>query len=408
MKILYLTQVFEVENDNGSDRHYFTCKKMSESGFDVHVLTSNIDYKTSKMKHEGHIFRNKIISKNCIKIHYVYSLPNFKNNRIKRILYYSSYFISSIITARKIKNIDIVYAVSSPLTVGILGLLISTVLRAKFVFEVTDVWPDVLIKMGVLKNRIIINIMKFFEIKCYKKAEFIVALSKGIRENIQKKTTNNEIILIPNGVDEKLFKVTSDSIDKIESLKDKYNLKGKFNILYLGAHGKYNSLFTIIETAKILKNINNIIFTFIGDGDVKPKLKKLCTEYSLKNIIFLDPVPRKEAPIYLQLGDAFILASLKGEFYKMNLQNKFFDYLISGKPIIYSGSGEQAEIIDIANCGIHVASENPVLLSDAILKLSNTIKENLDLMGRNGRKYVLNFFERSKLTQVLLDRIENL
>ena len=189
MKILYLTQVFEVENDNGSDRHYFTCKKMSESRFDVHVLTSNIDYKTSKMKYKGYIFRNKIINKNDIKIHYVYSLPNFKNNRIKRVLYYSSYFISSIIIARKIKNIDIVYAVSSPLTVGILGLLISTVLRAKFVFEVTDVWPDVLIKMGVLKNRIIINIMKFFEIKCYKKAEFIVALSKGIRENIQKKTT---------------------------------------------------------------------------------------------------------------------------------------------------------------------------------------------------------------------------
>ncbi len=408
MKILCLAQIFELENDYGSDRQYYICRKMVELGHQVTVITSNIDYKTSIPKFRCKSINPVLKKHNGLDIYYVYSVSNFQGSFLKRIFYYISYFIFSAALIPKIRKIDLIYAVSTPLTVGILGHIFCKLFKAKFIFEVTDLWPDVFIEMGLLKNRIIIIFLKKMELFCYRKAQTIITISKLLQKKIQSRVKKKEkVILVTNGVDEKLFYLNNEKIGEINEIKKSIGLENKFTCMYLGAHGLYNSLYTIIEAANIIKSDDDIRFIFIGDGDEKKGLQLAVKNYKLQNVIFIPPVSRNRAPIWLQVADVFLLPNLKGKFYEMNLQNKFFDYLASAKPIIFAGRGNSADIIEKSNSGLIIQSEDYHAMAEAVkeMKLSNQLER--DKMGENGRQYVLKHFERHTLTKRLIQHIEN-
>lgn len=99
MKLVYLTQVFEIGNDYGSDRHHFHCKKLVAKGHEVVVVTSNIDYKTGKFKHAAKGFAPVIVDHQGMRIYYVYSKGDFHGSIAKRILYFISYLFFHIALA---------------------------------------------------------------------------------------------------------------------------------------------------------------------------------------------------------------------------------------------------------------------------------------------------------------------
>lgn len=408
MNIIYLTQLFDLENEFGSDRDAFHCKKFKEAGHQVTVITSNLHYKTSAPKYKTKRFRPVKINHQGMKIYYVYSPQDVIGNYKKRILYYISYFIFSLFLLRKLKKADIVYAVSPPLTIALLGFLMSKRFKAKFYLEIADVWPDVLIELGFLKNKFIILLLRKMEIFSYNHAHYIFVLTRGIRENIQDKINKkNKIFFVPNGVDNELFSLKKEIFTHVNRLRNKLNLKNKFICLYLGAHNLYNALDTIVEAARLLKENQEIVFVLIGGGDKKKQLQQLAKDYDLMNILFLPPVSRREAPTWLQIADIFLLLNIKGEFFKMNLQNKFFDYLASSKPIIFAGMGETAEIISVSNSGKVIEAENAQEMANAILELKSLPENERIRMGANGRTYVLTHYERNKISENLIRLIDD-
>jgi len=394
MKILILIQIFETHDDTGSDRHYYFAKKMIEEGHEVEVITANIDYKNAKKrfkKKSGTI--TKIVDGITIKYVPVYS--NFRGSFFKRMIFFISYFFSSIYAAISSSKIKIIYSVSTPLTVGLLGLIISKLKKVPMVFEVTDVWPDAAIQTGVIKSRLIIKISKFIENICYKGSSKIICLSKGIQSNIVNKgVERNETILVPNGVDLKLFDETH-KINNLENLtRREYNFGDDFIAMYLGAHGAYNSLFTIIEAAKDIKKFEKIKIVFVGDGDEKKKLQEYAQKNDLNNIIFIGTVKRRESIKLLKTADIFMLPNRKGSFFECNLPNKLFDYLVSAKPILVSGAGETSELILETGSGYVVDAEDANAFSSSILKLFNLSKDERNDMGNKGKEFVSSKFNR--------------
>jgi glycosyltransferase involved in cell wall biosynthesis len=408
MKLVYLTQVFEIENDFGSDRHYFHCKKLLEKGYEVVVVTSNINYKTGRPKFASRGFAPVIIDHQGMRIYYVYSKGDFHGSSFKRVAYFISYLFFSLKLSRQIGRADIVYAVSTPLTVGILGYRLSRSLRAAFVFEVTDVWPDVHVQMGFLRNRFLITLLKKMEIFCYKKARAIVALSEGIKNNIQAKIywQKEKVVLISNGVDPGLFALDENSLARAEKVRGSQNWQDRFVCMYLGAHGKYNSLDTIIQAAALCRPAPSLLFVLVGDGEEKDKLQATAAGMGLDNVIFLPPVERQQAPFYLQAANAFLLPNIKGDYYRMNLQNKFFDFLASCRPVVFAGSGESAEIIEKCSCGVVVPAEDSAAMATAIVDLKKMPETERAQMGRRGRDFVLANFDRHALAEKLIGLLQ--
>lgn len=255
--------------------------------------------------------------------------------------------------------------------------------------------------MGFLRNRFLIMLLKRMEKYCYKKAYAIVALSEGIKSNIQTKIgpEKEKVTLVSNGVDPDLFTLNDGSMARAEKVRISQGWKERFVCMYLGAHGKYNALDTIIRAAERCGFDPSVLFALVGDGEEKIKLQASAAGIGLSNIVFLSPVERWQAPFYLQAADAFLLPNLSGEYYRMNLQNKFFDYLASNRPIIFAGCGESAEIIENCSCGFVVPAEDDGAMVRAILDLKNLTGEERVQMGQRGRDMALKRFNRHALAE---------
>jgi len=400
MNVLYLTQVFEVGADPGSERHFYFCRYLARRGHQATAITSNVDYKKACVRISG---SNGTVTRKIdgVEIHYVYSYPNFRGSFFRRFIYFITYFFSTLIESFKIEKPDVIYAVSTPLTVGLLGFILSRLRRVPFVFEVTDVWPDAAIACGVIRNHALIRVAKWLELLCYRKSSHIVALTQGIRNNIvDKGISADKVTVITNGVDFSLFCEGAALNTGSESYQE-YESK-PFIAMYMGAHGTYNSLDTIIDAAIFLKDDARFLFILVGDGDAKASLQERVNLLGLKNVQFMDSVPRIDSPAVLATADVFLLPNRKGEFFTGNLPNKLFDFLASARPIIVAGRGETGAVVVSAGCGLVVDAEDGRAMAQAIRQLAEQPIEARCSMGEAGKNFVKEHYDRERLSLIFL------
>jgi glycosyltransferase involved in cell wall biosynthesis len=402
MNILYLCQVFETGSDTGSERHFYFCKYAVSKGHQATAITSNVDYKNAKVK-----FADKtgtiIKSVDGVDIYYVYSYANFRGSFIKRFYYYLTYFFSSISQALKISKPDVVYAVSTPLTVGLLGYIISRLRGVPFVFEVTDLWPEAPVACGVIKNKGLITLANWLAMFCYRTSAHIIGLGRSMCDSIVAKGIDkHKVSLITNGVDLSLFKTVGKDDSRRSEIRKKYGFENRFVVMYMGAHGAYNALDTIIDAALILRDDPRFLFVFIGDGDEKPKLQKRVSDDHLANVVFLPPMPRVASPSMLSAADAFVLPNRKGDFFTGNLPNKLFDFLASARPIVVAGAGETSELVMMAGAGKCVTAEDSHAMANSLIELAEMPVEERMAMGKKGRDYVFAHYDRNRLSEHFL------
>jgi glycosyltransferase involved in cell wall biosynthesis len=293
--------------------------------------------------------------------------------------------------------------------VGYAGYLLSRLRRIPLVFEVADVWPDAAIAMGMLTSPLVISLSRRMEDACYHQAVKITALTRGIRDHIERKGLSAEkIILATNGVDPEVFQEVDQ--EKVAALRAELGLQDRFVSLYLGAHGHYNSLWTIVEAANLLRGDPHFAFVFIGDGDYKQKLLEMVERYQLNSVVFLPPVPRLDSPRYLAAGDTFLLPNRKGEFYRMNLPNKLFDFLASSRPILVAGEGETADVVLQAGAGVVVPAEDFAAMAQALRNLAGMSRIDRHNMGACGRTFAFTHYNRSiqsqNIAQVLVSAMD--
>jgi glycosyltransferase involved in cell wall biosynthesis len=338
-----------------------------------------------------------------VEIYYVYSYANFRGSFIKRFYYYLTYLVSSIVQALKIDKPDIIYAVSTPLTVGFLGYIISRLRGIPFVFEVTDLWPEAAVACGVVKNKGLIKIAHWLAMFCYRKSAHIVGLGRSICDNIiAKGIDSHKVTLITNGVDLSLFRNAGQDDSERLKIRTKYGFGDRFVVMYMGAHGVYNSLDTIIDVALILRADPRFLFVLVGDGDEKPKLQKRFSDHHLANVVFLPPIPRVDSPVMLSAADAFALPNRRGDFFAGNLPNKLFDFLASSRPVVVTGIGETPELVMAAGAGKCSPPEDSHAMAKSFIELAGISVEERTAIGRKGRDYVFAHYDREMLSERFL------
>jgi len=397
IRILYIHQYFSTRLGTTGTRSYEFSKYFISKGHDVTVITSNF-----ALNSIIEIDRSKFIQKiniegiNLIIINIKYS--NYMNYH-RRIFSFILFTLFSSYMAIKQKNIDVVFSTSTPLTIGIPGILLSRLKKIPFVFEIRDLWPDIPIAIGAIKNKLLITLARYLEKICYREAKKIIVLSKGMLEFLKKrKVPLAKLIIIPNCADLELFKPEK----KNNELRKVFNLEHKFIAIHSGAMGYVNGLEIVVNSAKILKEKkeNNIVFLLIGDGKEKQRLKQLVKLWGLKNVLILDAVPREKLPEILATANLGLMLVRNIKIFETNSANKFFDYLSAGKPILVNYGGWMKEVLEHYKAGVSVEPDNPRAMVETILKLKDDPKW-CEEMGRNARKLAEDKFDRIKLTKRL-------
>lgn len=388
MKVLYLHQYFITNSSVGGTRSYEFAKYLSENGIKVTVITGT---KLDK----GYNKKNNL---------YVYSTnTKYSNNMSKwrRILAFLDYNVKALFKGLKINDADIVFATSTPLTIGLPAVLISKMKRKKLIFEVRDVWPDVPIELGYIKNKLIIKLLKAFELWIYRNSEHIIVLSEGMYNNLIAKGINkNKLSIIENMANLYLY-------DEVKDIyKDSY-LEDKFVCIHPGTMGHVNGLDFILDVAKhTLKVDKDIVFLLIGEGKRKEHLKRRVKEEGLTNVIIKDALPKKEIVKVIKSSDIGIMCvDNKYKILEDNSANKFFDFLAAGLPVLINYEGWQKKVLEKYNCG------KSVLEPEAMANIIINLKKNDELrkeMGKNSRILAENKYSDIIAKQKLLNIINNI
>ncbi|MFR1707590.1 MAG: glycosyltransferase family 4 protein [Clostridium sp.] len=404
MKILFLTQYCPPEVGAPQNRIFEFAKQLKKFGHEITILTAMPNYPRGEIFEE---YRGKKIVKETIDgIDIVRTgiYATKSKDFVKRLRNYLSFTWSSVFSgAKHIEKQDVIITESPPLFLGWSGYVLSKMKKAKFVFNVSDLWPESAVKLDVLHNKAMIKASTWLEEFCYRKAAAVTGQTKGIVDNIVSRGFDkNKVHIITNGVDTEFFKKENRS----EEFRESIGIKNKFAVVYAGIHGIAQGLEVLVDAAEIIKEEKEIQIVFIGEGPEKPMLMNKVKEKKLENVTFLPMQDKKDMPKIIASMDATVVPLKKLDIFKGALPSKMFENLASEIPIVLAVEGEAENLINDAQAGIVVEPENSKEIAKAILKLHKN-KELRESLGKNGRNYVMNNFSREaiarKLENILLD-----
>lgn len=346
MKIIYLHQYFKFPNESGATRSYDLAKELTKRGYDVTVVTSTSNKRYKKSKRWS-----KVTTEN-LTIHYLY-LP-YKNHYsyLKRALVFLQFIWFSILKILSLQT-NLVLATSTPLTIGIPALVKKWLHKTPFIFEVRDVWPEAVIAIGAVKNKLLKAVLYKLEFIIYKNASMIVPLSVDMKQSIVSRYSQfeNKIKVIENIAEINRFQVVNENKSIIKNLTGS---EFRFTVLYAGTFGRVNGIDYVIELAERLIDIDqSIVFVLIGDGAKKRSIVRKAKEKNVynRNVFILDPVGKQDLPqLYYEasMGSSFVI-DIKELW--ANSANKFFDSLAASRPILINYLGWQKKIIENENIG---------------------------------------------------------
>ncbi len=378
---------------SGGTRHYDFAKELVKRGHSVSIVASSFHYsKYAEMKEYG---KSEYIQENIDGVDFIWikTPPYFGNGgaRVRNMLSYT-YKALNIMPKLGLKNPDIIMGSSVHLFAVYVAYRLSQKYNTPFIMEVRDLWPQTLIDMGISKWHPFIVVLGWLEKYLYKRADKIISNLPYAYKHIQKFVSKKKFIWISNGVD-------LDNIHYTE--KQKTN---KFTISYTGAIGVANSLALLVYVADALKDRVDIVFRIVGDGAEKNKLKELVESKQLINISIEDPIAKNEITGILQSSDILYFNLVDSPVFNFGISsNKLFDYMASGRVIIFSTKSKNNPIKE-AGAGYTIEPDSLEQLKQTILTIYNLKQDERNNIGKKIRKYA----KENYSVDILADKLENI
>ena len=379
MKILYIHQLFRTPDEGGGIRSYYLARALVDAGYHVDLITTH-NAKSGTELIDG------------IHVHYLRIPYNNSFGFLRRLWAYGSFVLRARSFAKSLPKPDLAYVMTTPLTTGWIATWLKKKLGIPYYFEVGDLWPDVPIEMGVIKNKWLKKWLLTKEKAFYDQSEKVIAMSPPQVAHIKRKT-NRAVELIPNMADTEFYSP--------HFRLDKISRQHPYRILYCGAHGRANQLEFLIMAAQLSQHLP-VQFTLMGEGAEKDKIVLLGRH--LKNVTFLPHGNKETVRDQMDLHDAVYISFQNLVTLHTGCPNKFFDALASGKMIISNLSGWTADLIQEKQIGFAYDPETP---EDFVHEL-NSFLDVHKVQHAQKNAYVLSkAYTRSKLSKRFLACIEN-
>lgn len=402
MKILYVHQYFATLRGKTGTRSYEQARLIQAAGHDVIMLTSSAQLRDDEIPAgRGTVRRGEIAGIECIVLDVPYDQTM---SYTRRGWAFVRFMLSACRIAVFERGIDLVYATTTPLTVGFVALAARWLRRRPYVFEVRDLWPQVPLAMGILKPGVLTWALRLLERLSYRHASAWVAVNEDVAVQMRETAgIERPVAIAPNACDLELFRPDRDG----SAFRNENDLDGAILAVHTGAMGPVNVLDRVLNAASALRDVPKLRFVLIGDGNQKARLRKRIKTEKLGNVRILDSVPKEELADLLATADIGLVTNYPAPILELNCANKFFDYLASGLPIVLNYRGWQARTLDEFGCGLSADQGDDVGFQDAI-RLMACEGEWRETMGRQARVAAERRFDRKLIVAGIIELIEGL
>lgn len=398
-KILIINQHFYPEVAATGQLLLDLCEDLVKDGYRVKVITGNPNGDLNR--------KNKILKRENYKGIEILRLKNTTFNKYKmtgRVLNYLSFHSLVFFQILFCKKPDLVLVMSTPPFISFYGLILKILKKVKTIYIVQDLFPDLVVELGKIKNKYFVNILENFSKCIIRRMDRVVVvgefMKRRVKRDILQGMDSDHIITIHNWADGEKIRVLRGEEER-NLIKAEWGLEGKFIVSYSGNIGDLHEFDTIISAAEDLgeQGWGKICFVFIGEGIKKEYIERKVKDKGLNNVLFFPFQPRKVLKYSLGLADVSLVTLEKG-FEGMVVPSKIYGILASGRPIIavVGGKSEVTEIISKGKCGEIVKIGDYKKLSEAIINYYNNSKKCYQ-EGMSGRKYFKENYDRKIATK---------
>jgi glycosyltransferase involved in cell wall biosynthesis len=382
-KSVWIINQFAGKSDSGwGERHYFFSKYWIEAGYKVYIISGSYNHVFNKLPDapEMYNFEKTDAAEFCWVKTPVYNPKS--GMRFWSFLVFA--WRVMFLPVSKMGKPDYIVVSSMPIFPVLSGHLLKRKYKAKkLIFEIRDIWPLTLNLLGnISKYHPLSLFIGWFEKFGYKKADEVVSLLPNAKEHIDEiAKAGHKFKYIPNGLDTSVLVNEPLPEDVISVIP-----KNKFVIGYTGTIGLANALEYFVDAAGILKDRTEFYFVIVGEGYLKDELIAKSKDFG--NIVFLNKIRKNQVQSMIQHFDLCFVGRNDTPLFKHGVSaNKYFDYMLAGKPILDSNNFIK-DPVELSGCGLIVKPDSAQAIADGILQLHNLSAEERAAMGEKGKVFV--------------------
>jgi len=397
VKILVVSQYFWPENFRVND----LVQELAQRGHEITVLTGYPNYPDGEVFED---FRNVPSAFSQFAGAKVYRVPLMARgkNILRLALNYMSFMLSASVLGPLFlrgRRFDVVFVFQlSPATVGIPAVVLGKLKKAPVVLLVLDLWPESLAAVGAVKSRLFLTVIGQLVRFIYNRCELVLGQSKGSLGGIAKYCDDaSKIRYFPSWAEE-VF-----NYDGVQLAPEVPAQDGSFTLLFAGNIGEAQDFPAVLDAVERLKDNPTIRWLIVGDGRMADWLREEIKYRGLeKRFLLLGRFPFARMPSFYAHADALLVSLKANPVFSLTIPGKVQSYLMAQKPLVGMIDGEGANVIREAHAGLVCSPGDSFGLAQAVEKLAAMSETERLILGRNGRAYANQEFDRS----ALIDRLE--
>lgn len=389
MKICVVHQYYLAPGQPGISRYNEMARLWSEAGHEVTVIAGGASLYSGVTPAA---YRGRWVTRRrdgAVLVFWCFVPSSYARNYFWRRFGYSVFTLSASCAALVAPRADVVIATSPPLVVVLVGWLKAKLsgLRTPWVFEVRDLWPESAVTTGVIGRRAMMT--RFFyalEAWACRSAALINALTPAMKADIVERglAPADKIVEIPNGAD--LVHFSPGSRDN--PFRHQLGWGTRCVAMYAGAHGRANALDQLVDAAALLRDRDDIVIAFVGEGPERARLERRSRELGLRNVSFCGPQPKERMAECINAADIGLAVLQPNPTFRTVYPNKIFDYMACARPIVLGIDGVARQLVtETARSGIFAPPGDVEAIAAAIRRLADDPTERA-AMGERGRRWV--------------------
>ena len=396
MKILVLSLIFSPDNVSTAQIWAGIAEDLKRMGHDLRVITTTPHFHRDVSLEARQPLRSwigRLVQRSeyaGIPVYHIL-MPNKGIWPPLRILSWINFHILATVLGWFMRfKPDIVIAPSPPLTIGLNAWAIAAVRRAQYVYNVQEIYPDIAVNLGVMKNKFLIGFFSWLERLIYRKAARVTSITAAMCGKIAARTQPEKVCLVPNFVD--LSGIVACPRDN--AFAAEHGLGGKFVVTYAGNMGIPQRLDVLIELARRLPALTVLL---VGGGGDEARLKALAE--GVPNVTFVAYQPISRMPEIYAASDLFYVGQ-DASACADGIPSKIYRILGHRKPLVVMTRAD-SDLADFVR-----QSGGGVLLDDDLDAAARTVAElmgdpaRLGAYGENGWKYVTESFDRTSVSRM--------
>jgi putative colanic acid biosynthesis glycosyltransferase WcaI len=394
MRILHLGMHYWPDETGIAPFNAIRCEFLAAQGHEVTVVTGFPFYPQWRVPRECRGRARVREEHNGVKLIRSWLYVPRRVSSFKRVVHEASFSLSALASGISQSRPDVIFVVSPPLALAISAWIFSWRWRTPYTLHVEDLQPDAAVDLGMLRSRRLTNALYALERMAYRNAAAISTINEAMANRIcSKGVAREKVAVVPHGVELALFDVATASGAR---LRHAHRLEGKFLVVHAGNMGVKQGLELILDAAAMSRDIPEISYLLVGDGVKRSMLERRAAAANLRNVRFMDLLPRAEFRELLAAADLSLVTQQRCVT-DIVFPSKVETLMAAGRPILASLNSESAVAAVLRNSGAGevVEPENPRALLDGILGLQRDRSRRV-AMGVRGREYARIHWDRDR------------